>query len=90
MAHLPYTLDDAWNLTPREMKTLIRAMKLRQRDTAQWAVLLANTCGHLKRPLTVNDLLGVDERTAVQNKEDFDRRKRALEAFAARRVPVKE
>ena len=79
---------DFWRLTPREFNAMVEGHRKRKRaqlrQEANWVAILANSMGHLKRQMRVEDLIGMEpeERERILRKQQQKQRqaKKAVKA----------
>jgi len=86
---LPYTVEAAWDLTPRELRTALRAVRVRERYDARWVhwLMVAPRLKSLpRRPgaLTGDD---PDDGPPLPTREEFLRRLADTREFFNRVYP---
>lgn len=70
------SFDDFWDLTPLEFDLMARGWRRREeartRETAWHACIIANTCGHMTRPLRVEDLVDGEKKSSERKADLFE------------------
>jgi hypothetical protein len=77
--------QEFWCLTPGELFDLeqgfLDRQKLRQRETAWMICAIANTCGNMKKPLTISQLIkGEPSEVAEKSRDEIMKEIHYLEA----------
>lgn len=87
VAHLNYTIDEAWQLTPREMFTAVEAIRIKRREAYE-QILWAEICTRRKHLPTIEEMTGEGKASLrIPTREEFDRSRAEFRAEMEAKYP---